>query len=469
MAFGPILGPSSTGPGSGSVTSVSVTTANGVSGSVATATTTPAITLTLGNITPTAIRTAATDATTVLFQARDVDGAANSTFATLTAGNTPSFNIAAPAGGTVAIDGATIGATTAGAATVTTLSLSGVQTFSANSTITSGSYQIGRNSSSQFVFNSPGQAFVFNSTGTQRLFIDDFQYIFTQGAATSGVFTAVRVTGGAHTGLTASNQSSDIIYALNRTVQFATGALSTQSAVQVLPPTYGFVGASTITTCSTIFLSGAPSCGTNATITTANGLSAGGATTQVAGASFVYNAISVPTHTLTLTGSTSVTSRGPSAVGIEQFTLTDASAVAVTNASSLYIADAPLSAGSVTLTNAYSVWVDAGNSRFDGRVLKAKGANVAAANDLALGIDGNTFSITGATQINAITTLNWTAGSQITLIFASNPTVKNNTAGGAGTARIFLAGSVDLVAAANTVLGLVYDGTQWQECFRKAA
>lgn len=42
---------------SGTVTSVSVTPANGVSGSVATATTTPAITLTLGNITPTSINT----------------------------------------------------------------------------------------------------------------------------------------------------------------------------------------------------------------------------------------------------------------------------------------------------------------------------------------------------------------------------------------------------------------------------
>ena len=41
------------GVGSGTVTSVSVTTANGVSGTVATATTTPAISLTLGAITPT--------------------------------------------------------------------------------------------------------------------------------------------------------------------------------------------------------------------------------------------------------------------------------------------------------------------------------------------------------------------------------------------------------------------------------
>lgn len=44
-----------TGTGTGTVTSVSVVTANGISGSVATATTTPAITLILGAITPTSV------------------------------------------------------------------------------------------------------------------------------------------------------------------------------------------------------------------------------------------------------------------------------------------------------------------------------------------------------------------------------------------------------------------------------
>ena len=43
------------GPGTGTVTSVSVATANGVSGTVATATTTPAITLSLGAITPSSV------------------------------------------------------------------------------------------------------------------------------------------------------------------------------------------------------------------------------------------------------------------------------------------------------------------------------------------------------------------------------------------------------------------------------
>lgn len=43
------------GGGTGTVTDVSVTTANGVSGSVTTSTTTPAITLTLGDITPSSV------------------------------------------------------------------------------------------------------------------------------------------------------------------------------------------------------------------------------------------------------------------------------------------------------------------------------------------------------------------------------------------------------------------------------
>lgn len=60
--------------GGGSVTSVSVTTANGVSGTVATATTTPAITLVLGAITPSSVTT--TGATNGAFTATYTGSAA---------------------------------------------------------------------------------------------------------------------------------------------------------------------------------------------------------------------------------------------------------------------------------------------------------------------------------------------------------------------------------------------------------
>lgn len=98
-----------------------------------------------------------------------------------------------------------------------------------------------------------------------------------------------------------------------------------------------------------------------------------------------------------------------------------------------------------------------------------QGVSIAAANNLTLGGDGNVFTITGNTQINAITTANWQAGSQVELIFTGTPTVKNNTAGGAGTATILLAGSTDFTAAANDVLSLVYDGTNWHESARKTS
>ena len=126
--------------------------------------------------------------------------------------------------------------------------------------------------------------------------------------------------------------------------------------------------------------------------------------------------------------------------------------------------------GSTAGTTNYTIHIDSGISRFDGRVLEAQGADVASANDLTLGLDGNVFEITGTTQVNAITTANWTTGSLITLIFTSTPTVKHNTAGGAGTAVILLASALDFAATGGDTLTLRYSeqgGTNaWREVSR---
>lgn len=84
---------------SGTVTSVSVTTANGISGSVATATTTPAITLTLGAITPTTVNGNIFTAGTYT-----LTGAAGKTLTfsnTLTLAGTDSSTLNVGAGGTL--------------------------------------------------------------------------------------------------------------------------------------------------------------------------------------------------------------------------------------------------------------------------------------------------------------------------------------------------------------------------------
>ncbi|HEU4901178.1 MAG TPA: hypothetical protein VFT06_00260 [Flavisolibacter sp.] len=126
--------------------------------------------------------------------------------------------------------------------------------------------------------------------------------------------------------------------------------------------------------------------------------------------------------------------------------------------------------GTTTLTG--NVTIDGGGNYTkltNSRLLEAKGANVAAANDLTLGNDGNAFTITGNTQINAITTTNWQAGVTVTLVFTGTPTLKHNTAGGAGTAPLDLAGDVDWTAANGDLITLFYDGTSWKETTRKIA
>lgn len=77
------------------------------------------------------------------------------------------------------------------------------------------------------------------------------------------------VTGAAMTALTASTEAIDVYFNLGRTVQFATGALTTQRAVYITAPTYAFVGTSTITNAYTFAISGAPGVGANATLSNA--------------------------------------------------------------------------------------------------------------------------------------------------------------------------------------------------------
>jgi hypothetical protein len=88
-------------------------------------------------------------------------------------------------------------------------------------------------------------------------------------AATPNLFV---VTGGAHTALVAGTEAIDVNFNLSRAVQFDTGALALQRAVNITAPTYGFVAASTLTTAATLYITNCPQTGINATITDAYAL-----------------------------------------------------------------------------------------------------------------------------------------------------------------------------------------------------
>jgi len=288
--------------GGGTVTSVSVTTANGVSGSVATATTTPAITITLGAITPTSVASSgAVSGTTGTFSGAvagsnlsgtntgdqtitltgNVTGSGTGSFATTIAASAVTLamqaNVATSTilGRVTAATGVVEALTGTQATTLLdsfTSALKGLAPASGGGTTNflraDGTWVapagVPGGSDTQVQFNNAG---AFGASANFAYTVSTGALGLSQAVSTSGSPTLLTLTGAAHTTLTASTEATDIHANLARTVQFATGDITSQRAVRVSAPTYSFVGASTITTAATFAISGSPGIGANATAT----------------------------------------------------------------------------------------------------------------------------------------------------------------------------------------------------------
>lgn len=105
-----------------------------------------------------------------------------------------------------------------------------------------------------------------NSTAADITINTSGNVTMTPAASTSGSPTLFTLTGPAHTGLTALTEAIDVNVNLNRTVTWATGAITTQRAMYIQAPTYAFAAASTITNAATLAISGPPTAGAFATI-----------------------------------------------------------------------------------------------------------------------------------------------------------------------------------------------------------
>ncbi len=288
------------------------------------------------------------------------------------------------------------------------------------------------------------------------------------------------------TGAISTGLSSNIDLFLNnqRTVTFITGIQTILSSVKVESPIYAFAGASTIVIAASQFISSISQAGANATIVNNTELYL--RSNVDSAASDTSNILITPISLTDSIGSVRVTGiniddpfsgsvdlgtgNTPtllSSIHLGAISFTAGGATTANVAATQYIAGAPIASTNVSFTEKYALYVFQDSVRFGGRILGSL-ATIAAANDFNPG-DTNVVIVTGATQINAIVTTGVTAGTVFTLIFTSTPLVKHNTAGGAGTSKLFLAESGDFQASANDVLGVVFDGTQLQETFRKIA
>lgn len=197
-----------------------------------------------------------------------------------------------------------------------------------------------------------------------------FTHVFAAStAATSGARSFVTFTSIGNTSQTLNTEINGVLFNLSATRQWATGSsITTQREVRWQAPTYAFVGASTMPNAIMHDFGTAPTAGTNATFTNVECARFGGSVTIGAtAATMTYSVVSFPAHTVTVTGATQITAAcGFAALRLDIVTVTDASAVTVDQMATLYIAGQPAAAGSVTGTNKYAVFVDAGLSRFDG-------------------------------------------------------------------------------------------------------
>lgn len=114
--------------------------------------------------------------------------------------------------------------------------------------------------------------------------------------------------------------------------------------------------------------------------------------TIASGASVTWNSISVPAITLTLTGTTAITTAGGFNLATINAPVITGTAVAITNAATLAITGAPTFTGSVTNTNAYAFWVQSGTTRLASNVIL--GANLNLGNAATTGLTPGVLSAT---------------------------------------------------------------------------
>lgn len=311
----------------------------------------------------------------------------------------------------------------------------------------------------------------------------------TQPVSTGTNLSAFRITPGAHLAMTGESPSITVA----TVTQEFTGAQALLRAVIFNAPTYGLDGAATVTTAITVDITGTPITGANlaqtntyalrvnntasistAALTTAAGIQvfapqtassgtvtnpraiiAGGSATIsfASGATFNYAAIAVPAHTITGNATTaqSIATSSFGAMSLGIVTMATTSAV-TTNAATLYIAGAPAATGG-SITNAYALWVDAGNVRFDGTLAAYDGSGPT---DLGIKFQAGNHGI----YWNSTTGVNLVAGGATKLDFAfANINLRAGAAGEADAAVKFIPVALTSGSAnAFTITGAAHTG-----------
>jgi len=308
--------------------------------------------------------------------------------------------------------------------------------------------------------------------------------LINQTVQTGSVQPALQLDSPAHTQIQAGTEANTLYWDTGTVKTWNTGAIAQQRENVWLTPTYAAAGASTMSLALNHDFGGIPAASTNVTISTAfNSLfgDISGAFNLVGGNGGMIGVL--------MPGIADGVGNTDYLAGIQFLNLGNISLGNQTaTTSELYMAlydtvTFVSTTNTRTVTNAYAamfrkpiaglnvLFTNTGAARFSGDI-KMDGdsygarfhqgsASITAANDLVLS-NYTCHSVSGSTQINAITVPTGSVAGDIHYFYFNDAvTVKNNTAGGAGTAVILLAGGADFSATANDTLTLLWTGTQY--------
>lgn len=164
------------------------------------------------------------------------------------------------------------------------------------------------------------------------------------------------------------------------------------------------------------------------------------ATSNYSGGDITYHGLRVGGNTFT--DSVTVTTAAlNNLVNLRRTTLASLNTITTTDACTLYIEGEPIQGSNQTLTNTYSLVVDSGKSRFDGRVLVTSTTTSTTSTTGALVVSGGVgiaenLNVGGETSL-AKTTVNTTTGTFSIL--------------GSGSISQMVSGSVDIVSVVNDI------------------
>lgn len=203
--------------------------------------------------------------------------------------------------------------------------------------------------------------------------------------------TYLRVIANAHSGLANTAWHMVDFNFGNATATFSGGGgtMDTMAGAIFRGAKYGAAAAQVATNVFTLWVTGPQANDTNFNMLKCGAINFQPSGTVNAVADLSYSGFRSQGSTITIQGTTTITS-GPgfAAINIGRTTLTNSSGCTMNNAASIYVQNSPLAAGSQLISNTYSIWVDDGATRLDGWVNVGGQAQATTNGAFAAGLSG---------------------------------------------------------------------------------